>query len=85
MHLNLWSGLNRFVLFILFFKIYFIEVQLIYNIVLISTIYKSDSVIYSCIYTYIYIIYSFHIIFNYNSKILVKSQPEAKFDDIQIH
>ena len=51
-----WVGVLKFA----FLKIYFIEVQLIYN-VLISVVQQSDSVIYKCIYyniiynAYIYI------------------------------
>ena len=36
---------------------YFIEVQLIYNIVLVSGVQQSDSVIYVYIYIYIYILF----------------------------
>ena len=38
----------------LFFKIYFIQVQLIYNVVLISAVQQSDSLIHIHIYMYIY-------------------------------
>ena len=39
----------------LFFKIYFIKVQLTYNAVLVSGAQQSDSAIYVHIYSYIYI------------------------------
>ena len=49
----------------LFKKIYFIEVQLIYNVVLISAVQQSDSVIH--IYTFFFIFFSimvYHRILN---------------------
>ena len=58
-----WVG----VLKLAFLKIYFIEVQLIYN-VLISVVQQSDSVIYKCIYyniiynAYIYIYAHTHLL-----------------------
>ena len=47
-----------------FFEIYFMEVQLIYNFVLISAVQQSDSVIDLCIYMHIYVcIYIYSIFF----------------------
>ena len=44
---------------------FFIEVQLIYNIVLISAIQQSDLVVRVCIYIYIYIYKFLKILFHY--------------------
>ena len=38
-----------------FFHIYFTEIQLIYNVVLVSAIQQSDSEMHMCVYAYIYI------------------------------
>ena len=38
-----------------FLKIHFIEVESIYNVVLISAVQKSDSVIHACVHIYVYI------------------------------
>ena len=46
-----------------FFKIYFIEARLIYNVVFLSTAQQSDSVLYICIYTYMHTQYSFSYYF----------------------
>ena len=45
-----------------FLKTYFIEVQVIYNVVLISAVQQSES--YMCIYIHIHIL--FHILFHYD-------------------
>ena len=52
--------------FLFLFKIYFFEVQLIYNVVLVCGIQQSDSVsyIYMCLYIYIYIYIFFFIFFS---------------------
>ena len=50
-----------------FLKIYFIEVWLIYNVVLISAVQQSDSVIHIYIYTFFFIFFSmmvYHRILN---------------------
>ena len=50
---------------IIFLKIYFIEVLLTYNVVLMSAVQQRDSVIHIYIHIYVYIYILFHIAFTY--------------------
>ena len=50
--------------FLFFFKIYFIEVELIYNIVLVSTVQQSDSAVIH-VYTFFFIFFSIRFITGY--------------------
>ena len=54
--------MDAFFLMILFFLI---EVQLIYNVVLVLGVHQSDTVIYMCVCIYIYIYILFQILFPY--------------------
>ena len=46
-------------------KFFLIKVELIYNVVLVSSVQQSDSVLYIYIYIYIYIYLPFQILFHY--------------------
>ena len=58
---------SRWILKTILKKSYFIEVQLIYNVVLISAIQQSDSVIHIYIYTFFFILFSIMVYELYSS------------------